>query len=34
MLPMLPPTVTGVPGNGHGNGHGHAATAVVPGHHE
>jgi len=38
MLPMLPPTVTGIPdGNGHahGNGHGHGGgTAVVPTHHE
>jgi predicted molibdopterin-dependent oxidoreductase YjgC len=36
MLPMLPPTVTGIPDNGHahGNGHGHGGTAVVPTHHE
>jgi hypothetical protein len=39
MLPMLPPTVTGVADNGHGhahgNGHGHGGgTAVVPTHHE
>ena len=42
MLPMLPPTVTGVPagnGNGHGHahgdGHGHGGgSAVVPSHHE
>jgi len=34
MLPMLPPTVTGIKGNGHGDGHGRAATAVVPVHHE
>jgi len=38
LLPVLPPTVTGVPtgGNGHGhsgNGHG-AGTAIVPTHHE
>jgi ferredoxin len=38
MLPMLPPTVTGVAGNGHGNGHGpshdHGGTAIAPTHHE
>jgi ferredoxin len=43
MLPMLPPTVTGIPGNGHahgngnGNGHGHGhggGTAVASSHHE
>src|SRR4029079_17633135 len=36
MLPMLPPTVTGIPDNGHahGNGHGHGETAVVPTHRE
>ena len=40
MLPVLPPTVTGLQGNGHGNGngpshgHGHGGTAVVPTHHE
>ena len=27
MLPMLPPTVTGVGGNGHGSGNGHGAWA-------
>jgi formate dehydrogenase major subunit len=37
MLPMLPPTVTGLPGNGHGHGHahGHGGTAAIaPSHHE
>ena len=39
MLPMLPPTVTGIPGNGHangnGNGHSHGGgTAVASSHHE
>jgi NADPH-dependent glutamate synthase beta subunit-like oxidoreductase/formate hydrogenlyase subunit 6/NADH:ubiquinone oxidoreductase subunit I/ferredoxin len=34
MLPMLPPTVTGIKGNGHGNAALPAATAVVPAHHE
>ncbi len=35
---MLPPTVTGLPGNGkghaHGDGHGHGGSAVAPSHHE
>jgi hypothetical protein len=36
---MLPPTVTGIPTNGHGhgatgNGHGHAGGAVAPTQHE
>jgi formate dehydrogenase major subunit len=40
LLPMLPPTVTGIregDGHGHGNGNGHAhgaGTALVPGRHE
>jgi ferredoxin len=38
MLPVLPPTVTGIAGNGHGNGHGpshgHGGTAIAPTHHE
>jgi hypothetical protein len=38
MLPVLPPTVTGIPtGNGHGHAHGNghgASTAVVPVHPE
>ena len=42
MLPMLPPTVTGIPasGNGHGHAHGngsghdHAGTAIAPIQHE
>jgi hypothetical protein len=34
MLPMLPPTVTGIKGNGHGNAALPATTAVVPAHHE
>jgi hypothetical protein len=38
MLPVLPPTVTGIAGNGGGNGHGHphghGGTAIAPTHHE
>ena len=43
MLPMLPPTVTGVPAGGNGNGHGHGMhgnghgggeSAIAPSHHE
>jgi formate hydrogenlyase subunit 6/NADH:ubiquinone oxidoreductase subunit I len=34
MLPMLPPTVTGIKGNGHGHAALPAATAIVPAHHE
>jgi hypothetical protein len=35
MLPVLPPTVTGIPGNGHGQPHGHGGgTALTTSHHE
>jgi hypothetical protein len=38
MLPMLPPTVTGIPTNGHGHangdGHSHGGSAVASSHHE
>ena len=38
MLPVLPVTIGGLPGNGHGNGHGHAhgsgGSAIKPAHHE
>jgi hypothetical protein len=37
MLPVLPATINGIPGNGHGhaggNGHG-GGTAIAPVHHE